>query len=66
MGSMSIMHWLIVLIILAAYVVPVVKILHQAGYSGWWVLISFIPLGNIVGLWIFAFARWPAVARAQS
>jgi hypothetical protein len=24
-------------------------------------LLWFVPLGNIVGLWIFAFAEWPAL-----
>ena len=37
------------------------KILQKAGYSGWWVLIWFIPLGNLVGLWIFALADWPTL-----
>ena len=46
MGSLSIMHSL-VLIIASVYVIPAVKILRQAGYSGWWVLISFVPFGNI-------------------
>jgi uncharacterized membrane protein YhaH (DUF805 family) len=48
MGSLSIMHWLVVLIIAGVYVIPAVKILRQAGYSGWWVLISFVPFGNII------------------
>ena len=66
MGSLSIMHWLVVLIIASVYVIPVVKILQQAGYSGWWVLISFVPFGNIIGLWVFAFAKWPAVAASRT
>jgi uncharacterized membrane protein YhaH (DUF805 family) len=40
-------------------VIPVVKIVQKAGYSGWWCILLFIPVVNVVFLWIFAFARWP-------
>ena len=43
------------------YFVPVVKILHKAGYSGWWCLMVFVPLVNIVMFWVFAFADWPSL-----
>jgi uncharacterized membrane protein YhaH (DUF805 family) len=62
MGGLSILHWLIVVIvILAVYFVPIVKILHKAGYSGWWCLIVFVPLVNIIMFYVFAFANWPAL-----
>lgn len=63
MESVSIWHWLIVLIAIAATAVPSVKILHKAGYSGWWTILAFVPLLNLIGLWVFAFASWPTVAR---
>jgi len=51
---------LIVMLISAAlFVVPTVMILRKAGYSGWWVLISFIPFVNLIMLWVFALSRWP-------
>jgi uncharacterized membrane protein YhaH (DUF805 family) len=59
MGSMSIWHWLIVIVVLLTAIVPSVKILGKAGYSGWWVLLVFVPLANIIAIWIFAFADWP-------
>jgi uncharacterized membrane protein YhaH (DUF805 family) len=59
MEAMSITHWVIILVILAIYVIPVVKIVQKAGYSGWWCILLFIPVVNVVFLWIFAFARWP-------
>jgi hypothetical protein len=46
--------------------VPVASILYRAGRSRWWTVIAFIPLINLIGLWIFAFSRWPAVDRASS
>jgi uncharacterized membrane protein YhaH (DUF805 family) len=38
-----------------------VRILHKAGYSGWWSALMLIPLVNIVMIWVFAFADWPAL-----
>jgi hypothetical protein len=31
----------------------------KAGYSRWWALAIFIPLVNLIIIWVFAFARWP-------
>jgi len=63
MGSLTIFHWLIVIAVLATSIVPPVKILNKAGYSGWWVLLLFVPLVNVIALWIFALSDWPALAR---
>jgi hypothetical protein len=60
---MSFFHWLIVIVVVAIYGVPIVKILQRAGFSGWWALALLIPLVNIAALWVFAFTRWPAVDR---
>ncbi len=48
--------------VIAAYV----KILHRTGHSGWWVLVGFVPLVNIVMLCVFAWSRWPAVDHKAS
>jgi uncharacterized membrane protein YhaH (DUF805 family) len=63
MGSFSIFHWLILIVTLATWIVPPIKILSKAGYSGWWVLLLFVPLVNIIVLWVFAFADWPILAK---
>jgi uncharacterized membrane protein YhaH (DUF805 family) len=34
-------------------------VLRKAGYSGWWVLLGFVPIVGLVMLWVFAFSRWP-------
>jgi hypothetical protein len=46
--------------------VPVSNILHRAGRSRWWLLIAIIPLINLIGLWLFAFTRWPAIDNAST
>lgn len=41
------------------YGVPIAHILNRAGRSRWWVIVAFLPLLNLIGLWVFAFTRWP-------
>jgi len=53
-------HWLILLVWIAAVAFPIAKILRRTGNSAWWTLLAFIPLVYLVALWVFAFARWPA------
>jgi uncharacterized membrane protein YhaH (DUF805 family) len=36
-----------------------VRILNQAGYSGWWVLVLLVPVLNLVMFLVFAFSKWP-------
>ncbi len=53
------------LIALLVVIVPYVKIIRKAGYSGWWFLTAFVPLLNLVMLWAFAFADWPNLRRTD-
>jgi hypothetical protein len=59
MGSFSIWHWLIVLIILLTYVVPAWRIVSKAGFPGALSLLMLVPFVNLIMLWVFAFTRWP-------
>ncbi len=63
MGGFSIWHWVIVLPILIVAIWLPVRILHKAGYSGWWVVLGLVPIVNIVMVWVFAFADWPRLKR---
>lgn len=38
------------------------RIARRAGYAGWWALLMLVPVVNIIVLWLFAFAEWPARA----
>jgi hypothetical protein len=64
MGSMSIFHWLIVIVVLFLYLFPAVRIVQKAGYSGWWCLLLVIPIVNVIMFWVFALARWPNLKEA--
>ncbi|TPV99006.1 MAG: hypothetical protein USCAAHI_01557 [Beijerinckiaceae bacterium] len=61
MGSLSIWQWLIILIYLPVLGYPIVRILNRVGYSPWWVIIAFIPIVNLIGLWALSFVHWPRV-----
>ncbi|TAM18742.1 MAG: hypothetical protein EPN65_05820 [Pandoraea sp.] len=60
MGSLSIWHWLIVFILVLGVPLIYVPAVRKAGFSGWWVVLTWVPVVGLVLLWIFAFARWPA------
>ena len=51
-GIVALAFWIVFLI---AYI----KIISRAGYSGWWVLIMFVPIVNIIMLLVFAYKEWP-------
>lgn len=61
---------LLFLLLLLAFVVVViwmhVRILHKAGFSGWWFLLLLIPVVNIIMVWVFAYAKWPNAKHARS
>jgi hypothetical protein len=65
MGSMSLWHWFILIFFIVALGVPIAKILGRLGFSKWLTIVYFIPFVNIVGIWILAYVRWPAVNREQ-
>lgn len=66
MGAFSPFHWIILLIVGAIFVIPSARILQRAGFSPWLGLLYFIPLVNIIFLWVFAFMRWPRDDAAAS
>lgn len=51
--------------VLAIVVALTVKILQKAGLSVWWCIPSLIPFLNVVLIWVFAWAEWPALATGK-
>lgn len=43
--------------------IPAAIILGKAGYSKLWVIVAIIPMVNVIALWVFAFAKWPALRK---
>ncbi|WP_340644429.1 hypothetical protein [Phenylobacterium sp.] len=66
MGSFSIIHWLLVLIILGVIVFPISIILRRAGFSRWWALLALVPFVNWFALWAFALVRWPTEKKSDA
>jgi len=42
-----------------------VRVIRRSGYSGWWVLMALVPIGNLVMLGFFAFKKWPIQRELQ-
>jgi predicted PurR-regulated permease PerM len=66
MMHLSLWHWILAAVILGLVAWPGVRILRKAGYSGWWILLIFLPLVNFVAVWVFAYADWPRLRTTAS
>jgi hypothetical protein len=54
------LYWVVSLIIAAVGVWASAVVLKRAGYPQWWALLFLVPVAYLIGLWAFAYARWPA------
>jgi hypothetical protein len=52
-------HWLGFIVMIAAVIYPVGRILGRIGFSPLWSILMFIPVVNLIALWILAFTEWP-------
>ena len=59
MGSFSLWHWLIFLLMGFLVVFPTWRILHRVGLPGPLGLLALVPFLNLLMLWVFALVRWP-------
>ncbi len=57
------MHWLFFILMAAAVLYPVGRILGRLGLSPFLSVVAMIPLLNLAGLWVLAFAEWPLDTR---
>jgi len=46
---------------MVASIIAIIRIIQRAGYSGWWILISLVPMLNLFALWYFGFGPWPSL-----
>jgi|HubBroStandDraft_5_1064220.scaffolds.fasta_scaffold443348_1 uncharacterized membrane protein YhaH (DUF805 family) len=56
------LYWISFIVFSLIVLSPIIRILKRAGYSEWWSLLAFVPVVNLMGLWWFAYARWPKLA----
>lgn len=52
---------LVILITAAVIAWPYCRVLSRLGFSPWLGLLVFVPIVNIIALWLFAYAKWPAL-----
>ena len=45
---------------------PVARILSRAGFNGAWCLLMIVPILNLIAVWVFAYAKWPALRESSS
>ena len=45
--------------------IPAAMVIGKAGYSRAWVILAFIPIVNLIALWVFAFAKWPVLKETE-
>jgi len=44
--------------LLATGILALIRILNRAGYSGWWLLVGFVPVVGVIALSRFSKAKW--------
>jgi hypothetical protein len=58
--------FLVLLLPSVLFLVPAWRILTKAGYPGHLSLLLLVPIVNVVGLFLFAFAEWPLERRVKA
>lgn len=64
MTAINYWYWLLMLLIISMPI-PIGKILRKTGRSPWWALLYFIPIFNILALWVWAFGRGPRMEKTD-
>lgn len=52
-------HWLFFLALVALVLYPIGRILTRIGFSPLWSILAFVPILNLLALWILACSDWP-------
>jgi hypothetical protein len=47
------------ILLILIFVIPFWQIIKKSGRPGVWALVAFVPLVNLVLLYVFAFSEWP-------
>ena len=58
-------HWLAFAVIVALVAYPIGRILRRIGVSPFWSILVFIPILNLLALWILALSDWPKERNKQ-
>jgi hypothetical protein len=61
----AITGFILIIALNVIFVIPIAKIVQRTGRSGWWSLLFYAGPGLLVGLWLLAYCRWPALERTE-
>jgi hypothetical protein len=64
-GPWAIGHFLFFALMVAAVAWPIGRILARIGYSPFWAVLTFIPVANLVAVWVLAVSPWPKEPQAK-
>lgn len=53
-GSWGFSHWLFFALVAALILYPIGRILKRLGYSPFWSVLAFVPVINLIALWVLA------------
>lgn len=59
MGGYGPGHWLVFALFVALIIYQIGRILGRIALSPLWSVLAFIPIINLISLWVLAFSRWP-------
>lgn len=59
MTGYGLVHWIIFVAMVVIILYPIGRILKRLGLSPFWSLLVFIPLVNLISLWVLALSAWP-------
>ena len=65
MNSFSLWRWIIFLIIVGVPFWFFSHAVRKAGFFPWWATLDIAPVVNIIMLWVFAYAKWPAFPKGE-
>ncbi len=61
MDNVTIIRIVAGLLFVSVLIVPFWKIYSKAGFPGWLALLMFIPLVNLIVLYVVAFSEWKTI-----
>jgi hypothetical protein len=52
-------HWFWFIVTIVVVICPVGRILSRIGFSPLWSIVMFIPVINLIVIWVLALTEWP-------
>ena len=63
MWQYGIAHWVFFTAVVLLIIYPIGRILRRLGFSPLWSVLVFLPVLNLLSLWVLAFTEWPSARK---